>query len=512
MSDQPGRRRGGGREGRRAVRAAAVARLPYLTREIPPFEILGDEGLSLIEANAETILEEVGVEIVDYPEALHIFESAGANVDGTRVRFPKGMCRDLAATAPSRFIQHARNPERSVEVGDPHVVLAPAYGSPFVRNLEDGRRYATIEDFRNFARLTYLSPQLHHAGGTLCEPVDLPVNKRHFDMVYSHIKYSDKPFMGSVTAPERAQDTVEMARIVFGTDFLAENTAIISLCNANSPLSWDRAMLGSAKVYAENNQATILTPFILAGAMAPVTVAATAAQTLAEALVGIAFTQIVRPGAPVVMGSFASSMSMQSGAPTFGTPEPALVLWVMAALARRLGVPFRSGGNLTASKVPDAQAAYESAATFFPTLTAGVNFVLHTAGWLEGGLAMGYEKFILDADMAGMAAALVAGVDLSENGQAMDALLGTGPGNHYLGTEHTLANFETAFWRAGTSDSNSFEQWEAEGSKEAVVRAHERWRQMLSDYEPPPLDDELDHRLQSWVQERKDSFPDSDVS
>jgi trimethylamine--corrinoid protein Co-methyltransferase len=271
-------------------------------------------------------------------------------------------------------------------------------------------------------------------------------------------------------------------------------------------------MLGSAKVYAENNQATILTPFILAGAMAPVTVAGTAAQTLAEALAGIAFTQIVRPGAPVVLGSFASSMSMQSGAPTFGTPEPALVLWVMAALARRLGVPFRSGGNLTASKVPDYQAAYESAATLFPTMTAGVNFVLHTAGWLEGGLVMGYEKFVVDADMAGMAAALMGGVDLSENGQAMDSLLTTGPGQHYLGTEHTLANFETAFWRPAIPDSNSFEQWESEGSKEAVTRAHERWRQMLSDYQAPPLDDQIDHELQSWIEQRKRSFPDSDVS
>ncbi|HUG07603.1 MAG TPA: trimethylamine methyltransferase family protein [Acidimicrobiia bacterium] len=512
MTERPSRRPGGGREGRRAVRAAAIATLPYLTRTIPPYEILGEDGLATIETNAETILEEVGVEIVDFPEALQIYESAGANVAGTRVRFPRGMCRDLAATAPSRFTQHARNPERSVEIGDPHMVLAPAYGSPFVRNLEEGRRYATIEDFSNFAKLTYMSPQLHHAGGTLCEPVDLPVNKRHFDMVYSHIKLSDKPFMGSVTTPERAQDTVEMARIVFGADFLTENTAIISLCNANSPLSWDRAMLGSAKVYAENNQATILTPFILAGAMAPVTVAGTAAQTLAEALAGIAFTQIVRPGAPVVLGSFASSMSMQSGAPTFGTPEPALVLWVMAALARRLGIPFRSGGNLTAAKIPDAQSAYESAATFFPTMTAGVNFVLHTAGWLEGGLVMGYEKFILDADMAGMAAALVSGVDMSENGQAMDSLLTTGPGQHYLGTEHTLANFESAFWRADTPDSNSFEQWEAEGSKEAAIRANERWRQMISDYEPPPLDDATDQRLRSWIQERKDSFPDSDTS
>jgi trimethylamine--corrinoid protein Co-methyltransferase len=473
---------------------------------------LGDEGLTIIEENADTILHEVGVEIVDFPEALEIFDSAGANVEGTRVRFPRGMCRDIAASAPSRFTQHARNPNRSVTIGDPHMVFAPAYGSPFVRDLEGGRRYATIEDFQNFAKLTYMSPQLHHAGGTLCEPVDLPVNKRHFDMIYSHVKYSDKPFMGSVTAPQRAQDTVDMAGIVFGDEFIAENTVILSLCNANSPLSWDRAMLGSAKIYAENNQATMLTPFILAGAMAPVTVAGTAAQTLAEALAGIAFTQMVRPGAPVVLGSFASSMSMQSGAPTFGTPEPALVLWVMAALARRLGVPFRSGGNLTASKIPDAQAAYESAATFFPTMTAGVNFVLHTAGWLEGGLSMGYEKFILDADMAGMAGALVAGVDLSENGQAMKPILTTGPGQHYLGTEHTLANFETAFWRPETSDSNSFEQWEAEGGKDAVTRAHERWHQMLTDYEPPPLDDAVDHQLRTWVEKRKDSFPDSDVS
>jgi trimethylamine---corrinoid protein Co-methyltransferase len=513
VTERRGGRRGGGRAGRQAARSAeALKTVPYLTRSIPPYEVLNDEGLVIIEQNADSILEEVGVEIVDYPEGLEIFESAGADVTGTRVRFPKGMCRDLVATAPQRFTQHARNPERSVEIGDPHMVLAPAYGPPFVRNLEDGRRYATIEDFRNFAKLTYMSPQLHHSGGTLCEPTDLPVNKRHFDMVYTHIKYSDKPFMGAVTAPERAQDTVDIARIVFGEDFVDENAVILSLCNANSPLSWDRAMLGSAKVYAENNQATVITPFILAGAMAPVTVAGTAAQTLAEALAGMAFTQIVRPGAPVVLGSFASSMSMQSGAPTFGTPEPALVLWVMAALARRLGVPFRSGGNLTAAKTPDAQAAYESAATFFPTMTAGVNFVLHTAGWLEGGLVMGYEKFVLDSDMAGMAAALVSGVDLSENGQAMEPLLTTGPGQHYLGTAHTLANFETAFWTAETADSNSFEQWESEGSKEAASRAHERWRQMLSDYEPPELDNEIDHKLTSWITERKESFPDSDVT
>ena len=513
MSDNSPRRRSGGREARRAARSAArAAILPYLTRSIPPTEVLGDEALSTIEENADTILEEVGIELVDFPEALGIFDEAGADVDGTRVRFPRGMCRDLISeNAPSRFTQHARNPERSVEIGDPHMVLAPAYGPPFVRDLEGGRRYATLEDFKNFAKLTYSSPQLHHAGGTLCEPVDLPVNKRHFDMIYTHVRYNDKPFMGSVTAPERAQDTVDMAKIVFGEDFLQENTVLLSLCNANSPLSWDRAMLGSAKVYAENNQAVIIAPFILAGAMGPVTAAGTAAQTLAEAMAGMAFTQLVRPGAPVVFGSFASSMSMQSGAPTFGTPEPALVLFTIAALARRLGVPCRLGGNLTASKIPDAQAAYESAATFFPTMLAGTNFVLHTAGWLEGGLTMGYEKFILDADMAGMAATLVAGVDMSDNGQAMDAIRETGPGQHYLGTGHTLANFETAFWRSATADSNSFEQWESEGSKDAARRAHERWNQMLSDYELPPIDESVDARLKNWMTQRKESFPDSDV-
>lgn len=514
MAEAGERRRGGGRAARRATRAAEAAKVvPYVTRSIPPTEVLGEEGLAIIEENADAILEQVGVEIIDFPEALAIFESAGARVEGTRVRFPRGMCRELVmATAPASFTQHARNPERTVEIGDPHMVLAPAYGSPFVRDLAGGRRYAALEDFHNFAKLTYMSPQLHHAGGTLCEPVDLPVNKRHFEMVYAHIRYNDKPFMGSVTAPERAQDTVDMAKVVFGEDFVAENTVITSICNANSPLSWDRAMLGSTKVYAENNQAVILTPFILAGAMAPVTVAGTAAQILAEALSGMAFTQLVRPGAPVVFGSFASSMSMQSGAPTFGTPEPALALWTVAALARRLGVPFRTGGNLTASKVPDAQAAYESAATFIPTLLAGTNFVLHTAGWLEGGLVMGYEKFVLDADMAGMAEALVSGVDLSETGQALDTILTTGPGQHYLGTEHTLAHFETAFWTSATSDNNSFEQWESEGSKDAVTRAHQRWRDMLSGYQAPPLDDEVDHRLRSWIDARKASLPDSDVS
>src|SRR6267142_5072515 len=363
-------RRAGGREAKRAARLARGAVwVPYITRKIPYYEVLDEEGLALIERNADTILEEIGIEFRDDAEALQIWRAAGADVQGERVRFPRGMCRQLIqATAPREFIQHARNPEHNVHIGGKCTVFAPAYGSPFVRNLDEGRRYATIEDFRNFVKLAYLAPSLHHSGGTVCEPVDLPVNKRHLDMVYSHMKYSDKPYMGSVTHPDRAQDTVEMTKILFGDEYLdpvtgKPKTFVTSLINANSPLTWDATMLGALKTYARENQATIVTPFILAGAMSPVTVAGTVAQTLAESLAGMTLAQLVNPGAPVVLGSFASSLSMQSGAPTFGTPEPALVLYVMAALARRLGVPFRSGGALCASKIPDAQAAYESANT-----------------------------------------------------------------------------------------------------------------------------------------------------
>src|SRR2546428_13981196 len=421
------------RQGRAARQTARLARslesLPYLTRSMTPVDVISTEGLELIEHNADTLLEQVGIEIGNFPEALEIFGGAGADVVGTRVRFPRGMCRQIIeASAPAVFTQRARNPARSVQIGDPYMVLVPTYGSPFIHNLDEGRRYATIEDFRNFVKLTYMSHTLHHGGGTLCEPVDLPFNKRHFEMVYSHIRYTDKAFMGSVTHPSRAQASVDMARIVFGAEAMERDHVIMGLANANSPMSWDFNMLGSAKVYAENNQIVLVTPFILGGAMAPVTIAAAATQTLAEALAGMAFCQIVKPGAPVIFGSFASSMSMQSATPTFGTAEPQLVLFVMAALARRLGVPFRSGGNFTASKVPDYQAAYESAVSFTATMLAGVNFNLHTAGWLEGGLAIGYEKFMLDDDQASMAGAYLKGVDLTDNGLALQAMLDSGPG------------------------------------------------------------------------------------
>jgi len=516
---QPSRsRRPSGRDAKRAARTArSQSFVPYITRKIPYYEVLGEEGLALLESNADTILQEIGIDFREDPEALELFKKAGADVQGERVRFPRGMCRTIVqSSAPKVFIQYARNPARNVVIGGGNTVFAPAYGSPFVRNLDEGRRYARIEDFHNFVKLAYMANSLHHSGGTICEPVDLPVNKRHFDMVYSHMKYSDKPYMGSVTHPDRAQDTVEMTKILFGDEYLdpvtgKPKTFIISLINANSPMTFDATMLGALKTYARNNQATIVTPFILAGAMSPVTVAGTVAQTLAEALAGMTLAQLVNPGAPVVMGSFASSLSMQSGAPTFGSPEPALVLYTMAALARRLGVPFRSGGGLCASKIPDAQAAFESANTLIPTCLAGVNFVLHVSGWLEGGLSMGYEKFVMDADQAGMMHTLLAGVDLSENGQAMDAIREVGPGKHFLGCTHTQANFETAFYRSPLADNNSFEQWEAEGATDMAQRANKLWKKQLAEYEAPALDPAVDEALLDYMNRRKASFPDSNV-
>ena len=501
------RRRSGGEE--KVVFKAP----PYIKRKIPFFEMLNDDELSIIERNADTILAEIGIVFGEDPESRELFKAAGATIEDELVKFPRGMCREIIQkTAPAQFTQHARNPAKNVEIGGNNLVLVPAYGSPFVFNLDEGRRYANIEDFRNFVKLAYLSDNLHHSGGTICEPVDLPVNKRHFDMVYSHIKYSDKAFMGSVTQAERAQDSVNMAKIVFGEEFVDSNCVLVNLINANSPLTFDATMLGSLKVYARNNQACMVSPFIVSGAMSPVSAAAVAAQSLAEAMAGMTLIQLIRPGAPMIYGNFVSSMSMQTGAPTFGSPEASQVMNIGAALARRLGVPFRSGGGFTSSKLPDAQAAYEAANTLNATLHAGVHFALHTAGWLEGGLSIGYEKFVMDADQAGMIRVAAEGIDMSENGQAMDALREVGPGQHFLGCEHTQQNFKTAFYQSSLSDNSSYEQWQEDGSTDMAMRANKQYKKMLASYELPALDESIDGALLDYMQERKSSFPDSNIS
>ncbi|MTI42995.1 trimethylamine--corrinoid protein Co-methyltransferase [Roseibium hamelinense] len=513
MSDaaaSAGRRGRSARRERRQSSAGGIS-TPYITRGIPFYDVLSDEAAEKIEEQTDRLLWEIGLEFREDPEVLKIWKDAGAEVDGERVRFPKGMLRELIKTAPAQFTQHARNPARNVEIGGNNLVFAPVYGPPFVTDLDQGRRYGTIEDFRNFVKLAYMSPWLHHSGGTVCEPVDLPVNKRHFDMVYSHIKYSDKPFMGSVTAPERAEDSVKMAQLVFGEDFVDQNCVMIQLINANSPLVFDATMLGALKVYAKNNQACIVSPFILAGAMSPVTVAGTLSQVLAEALAGCALTQLIRPGAPVVFGAFVSSISMQSGAPTFGSPEGSLLLNGASKLARRAGLPFRSGGSFTASKVPDAQAAQESAQTIAATVQSGVNFCLHAAGWLEGGLCSSYEKFVMDADQLGMMHVLARGIDTSDEAMAMDALQEVGPGGHFLGAAHTQRNFEGAFYRSSIADNNSYEQWLADGELDAAKRANTIWKQQLRAYTGPELDPAIDEALLSFIAERKASFPDSNV-
>ena len=508
-----------GRGGRAArLKARQQAKLdtrsaapPYITRRIKPLEVLDEEGLTLVENNADTLLEEIGIDFRDDPEALQVLKAAGAEVRDERVRFPRGLCRAIIqASAPKEFVQHARNPERNVRIGGPHTVFAPGYGTPFVHDLEAGRRYATLADFHNFVKLSYLSPYMHHSGGTVCEPVDVPVNKRHLDMVYAHMRYSDKAFMGSVTHPQRAEDTVAMAKILFGEDFVRSHTVISSLINANSPMTFDATMLGAAKVYARNNQACIVSPFILSGAMSPVTAAGTLAQILAEVLAGVCLLQLIAPGAPCVFGTFSSSVSMQSGAPTFGSPEAALVLYGAAQLARRLGLPFRSGGTLSAAKTADAQAAFESANTLQPTILAGVNFVLHAAGWLEGGLMMSYEKFVMDLDQLGMMQTFCNGIDLSANGQALDALREVGPGSHFLGCAHTRANFATAFYSSSVSDHNTFEQWQEDGSLSTKDRAAKVWRRMLKEYEAPTLDAAVDEALRDYIARRKATLPDSD--
>ena len=504
------RGRGGGGAARRAERTSVkIETAKYIERNIPNFEILNDEALEIIETNAETVLEEIGVNFIDNPAALERWREAGADVQGERVHIPRGLARELIKTAPAEFTQHARNPERNVVIGGKSLVLAPVYGPPFVRDMDGGRRYATMEDFEKFVKLGYMSKWLHHSGGTVCEPTDVPVNKRHLDMLRAHMVYSDKPFMGSVTEPSRAQDSVEMCEILFGKDFVQDNTVMTSLININSPMTFDDVMMGALEVYAQNNQAAIVSPFIVGGAMAPVSVAGTLTQVMAEVLAGIAYSQLCRKGAPVIMGAFVTSIDMNSGAPTFGTPEASHITYGAGQLARRLGLPYRSAGSFTGSKLPDAQAAYETANSLNMGLLAGVNFMLHSCGWLEGGLVSSFEKFVLDADQLGVLHHLAKGVETDENGQAMDAIREVGPGGHYLGCAHTQANFETAFWRSNVLDYKPFETWAEEGGRDSMTLANEKMKQMLATYQEPAMDPAVREALDAYVAQKKASMPDA---
>lgn len=506
------RTRGGGGAARRAARSAvSFETARFIERNIPNLAVLSDEALEIIEYNAETVLEEIGVNFADNPKALALWKEAGADVQGERVRIPRGLARDLCKTAPSRFTQYARNPERNVEIGGKSLVLAPVYGPPFVWDIHEGRRYATMADFEKFVKLGYMSKWLHHSGGTVCEPTDVPVNKRHFDMLYAHMSLSDKPFMGSVTEPSRARDSIEMCKILFGAEFVDQNAVMTSLININSPLTFDATMMGALEEYAAAGQACIVSPFIVGGAMAPVSVTGTLTQVLAEVLAGVAYSQLVRKGARVIFGAFVASIDMNSGAPTFGTPEASQITYGAGQLARRLGLPYRSAGSFNGSKLPDAQAAYETANSLNAGLLGGVNFMLHSCGWMEGGLSASPEKFVMDADQLGVLHKMAAGVSFDENAQALDALREVGPGGHFLGCEHTQNNFKEAFWKSDLLDYKPFETWADEGSRDTIALAAARVDKMLGDYVQPQLDPEIDGRLKDYIAQRKSEMPDAFV-
>ena len=502
-------RRAGRPERRTERRGPAVAAPAYVKRRLPPVELLDEEGLVRIEDQADWLIQEIGLEFREDPEALETWKAAGAEVSGTRVRAPEGMVRALCKTAPAEFTQRARNERRSVRIGGGNTVFAPVYGPPFVRDLEGGRRYGTMADLEALVKLVQSLDEIHQSGLVICEPCDVPVSKRHLDMLYLHMRYTDKPHLGAITEKSRAEDSVAMARILHGAETLERDCVILGNVNTNSPLLVDKVVTEAIRVYCGAGQGIVVAPFILAGAMGPVSTAASIAQALAEAMMCCAYSQLVRPGAPFVLGNFLSSMSLKSGAPTFGMPEPVLSNYVIGQLARRLGLPLRCGGSLTASKIADAQAAYESADSLHSTVMAGANFVLHSAGWLESGLCTGFEKLVMDADRLGAYRVLLSGLKLDDEALARDAYGEVEPAGHFLGCGHTLRNYETAFYEPPLSDSENVESWEERGAKDMQQRAYERWTALLRDYEPPPIDPATDEALKDYVARRKAELPDA---
>ena len=376
-------------------------------------------------------------------------------------------------------------------------------------DLDNGRRYATMADFERLVKVNQTLEYTHHSGLVICEPTDVPVNKRHLDMLAMHFRYGSKPLLGAITAPERALDSIEMARLVFDDGFLEDHCVIMGNINVNSPLVFDGQVTQVIRHYAAANQGMVICPFILGGAMGPVTPAGAVAQAHAEAMVGVALTQLVRPGAPAIYGNFLTTMSLRSGAPTFGTPEAGLAYFAVGQLARRLGIPVRCGGAYTSAKLPDAQAAQESANSMLTAMMSGANFVLHAAGWLEGGLVMDYEKLVLDNDRLGMLHHMLRGMPLDDNAFAMDGFHEVGPGSHFLGSAHTLANYETAYYESTFGDSMSWEQWREEGEVDARQRANADWKARLENYEQPPLAPGVDEALDGYVAKKKDAVPDA---
>jgi trimethylamine--corrinoid protein Co-methyltransferase len=502
------RRSGGGRDGRRALRTAPMASFPTLVREIPVYQMVPDEAIELIHEESLRILEEVGCEFRD-AEALSMWKAAGAAIQGERVRIDRGLLMDLVSKVPPEFTLNARNPQRTVRVGGKNSIFIPMYGAPYVRDLDNVRRYGSLADLNNLHKLAYMAPALHSSSSIICEPMEIPVPKRHLHIIESALTHSDKPFMGIVTSKERAEDVMKMAGIVFGEDYVKDNTVVVSITNCNSPLVWDATMLDAMKVYARHNQPVILAPFALCGASTSASAVGAVAQVNAEALAGVAFTQLIRPGSPQIYGQFMVTVDMKSGAPMGGTPEAAQMMYLMGALARKYRLPWRTSGFHVGSKLNDAQAGYEANMLMHAAILSGANYIWHVAGWLEAGLCCGYSKFVTDAEQLQGWYKYAGGLSFADFKEAMAAVREVGPAGHFLGTQHTLENFEKAFFMPSIMDFNSFEQWSAEGAKDHDTRGREKARAMLAAYEKPAMDEGIAEALREFVLRRERELPDT---
>ncbi|MHB1503535.1 MAG: trimethylamine methyltransferase family protein [Acidimicrobiales bacterium] len=470
--------------------------------KMPRYEILSEDAMGVLDRGWRRIVSEIGIEF-DNDEALALFRAAGQNIEGSTVKLDPDFVLEQVAKAPRHFEVQARNPANSVHIGDDSMVFGAVYGTPFVRE-GDVRREATLDDFHRLCKLSQAFPEMDSAGGIICEPNDAPLDSRHLDMTFALQTLTDKIYMGNVVSGVNARDTIRMTEIVFGGREAIERVpATISLINCNSPLRWDSRMIESQIEYSRANQAVVLTPFILMGAMSPVTVPAALAQQMAEALSGIALSQLIRPGCPVIFGSFLSNIDMQSGSPCFGTPESAVGLLCTGQIARHFGLPWRSGGGLTSSQVPDAQAGYEALMTMLPTFLAGANWVMHTAGWLEGGLVASYEKFVIDIELLRMLEAEFTPLEIDEDTLAFGAHEEIGHGGHFLGAAHTMEHFRSCFYRPLLSSSENYDRWSKNGGKDAAERAGEIARRKIEEYEEPPIDPAIRAELQEYVVRRR---------
>jgi len=481
--------------------------LPELERRIPWVDLLSDDQVQVIHDASMDVVEEVGVEF-RCDDALALWRDAGAAVDGARVRLDREHLMALVGTAPSSYTMVARDPTHTVTVGNGKTIFTPSYGAPYVLGLDGTRRPGTLEDFKNFTKLNHLSPALHMSGGVVCEPMDVPVPKRHLYMTQNLLTYSSKPFMGAVTSKERAEDSLHMAGIVFGQDVVRDTTVMTCLANGNTPLVWDKTMLDSVRVFAAANQATLFSPFVLGGASTPASTVGAVIQVNIEALTGVAFSQLVRAGAPALYGQWVSTVSMKTGAPQAGTPEICHMNLLTAQMARHYGLPSRCSGSCSSSKMVDAQAGYEAARNMYGVLMAGTNFVLSTTGYLESAMCQSYAKWVLDSEQLEMMYRLGSGVSFDDLDEVLDTMREVPPGGHHLGTAHTLANFQTAFSMPEMMNSDNYEQWLADGALSAEDRATAKCRQLLEEYEEPALDDDVRAELDEFVARRDAELPD----